>query len=306
LAKTPISAKKPYKGSMVSCEQELKRLKKLGLIIGDEDRALHMLEHYNHHRLRPYWYLFEANHKTRKFIPGITFEDILRLYDFDRRLRLIVLDAIERIEVSVKSQWAYKMGDFHGPHAHLDKSISIHKPRWTQNKNALIKEVGRANDIFIANFKKTYSDELPPIWTVCEAMSLGLLSKWYSNLKPLPTRSAISNVYGLDEEILESWLHHLTVLRNICAHHSRLWNNKFTAIPKHTRKKPARLIGEFMVDPRLYNSFVILLHMMDVMMIENQWRERLVEVLLEHKDWLPEMGFPDDWQSRGIWADSVL
>lgn len=292
----------PYNKPAITYAAQVRKLKDRGLIINDEDLALHKLQHYNYYRLGAYWLPFESDHQTHQFKTGTKFEDVLRLYNFDRLLRLTVLDAIERVEVSVRAQWAHKLGHLHGSHAHLDASISKNTRLWNQNKAALKKEVDRSDEVFIKHLKRTYNEELPPTWAACEVMSLGLLSKWYSNLKPPHTRRLIANVYALDESALESWLHHLTVLRNNSAHHSRLWNRDFSRVlPRHTQNKPAKLKGEFVSDTRIYNSFIILLHMMDVLLINNEWRLRLKKLLLEHKNCLPAMGFPADWQSRGIW-----
>ena len=296
----------PYNKPATTHADQIRLLKSRGMIIDDEDLALHKLQHYSYYRLGAYWLPFEADHATHQFKENTKFEDVLRLYNFDRRLRLCVLDAIERIEVSVRAQWAHKLGHLHGSHAHLDSSIAQNRYLWTQNKTVLKKEVDRADEVFINHLTNKYSDELPPIWAVCEVMSLGLLSKWYSNLKPPHTRRLIANVYALDEAVLESWLHHLTVVRNTCAHHSRLWNRNFSRVlPKHTQNKPAKLKGEFINDTRLYNSFVILLHMMDVLMMKNEWRSRLIQLLLEHEDCLPNMGFPADWLQKEIWKEAT-
>lgn len=72
-------------------------------------------------------------------------------------------------------------------------------------------------------------------------MSLGQLSRWYDNLKPMPTRRAIADVYGVDEKVLGSWLRHISLVCNTCAHHSRLWNREFTITPRLPRSRPAGL-----------------------------------------------------------------
>lgn len=106
---------------------------------------------------------------------GMRVEDALNLYVFDRSLRLLVLDAIERIEVSVRSQWAYHLAHQHGPHAHLDISLAANPARWHSDSLKLTKEVRRSDEVFIRHLKATYSESLPPVWAVCEVMSLGLI-----------------------------------------------------------------------------------------------------------------------------------
>jgi abortive infection bacteriophage resistance protein len=112
-------------------------------------------------------------------------------YIFDRELRLLVLDAIERIEVSVRSQWAYQLAHLHGSHAHLDPTLF--NPRfWQKNIDDLTREVKRSDELFIQHFQTSYVEPLPPVWAVCEVMSLGLLSRWYGSLRFTKTQTAIA------------------------------------------------------------------------------------------------------------------
>lgn len=218
--------------------------------IDDPASAEFYLQHLNYYRLSAYWLPFEATHNPHEFRPGTRFDDVLNLYVFDRNLRLLVLDAIERIEVSVRGQWAYQLAHHHGPHAHLDISLAARPYLWEINIAKLRQEVERSDEVFIKHLQNNYSEPLPPVWAVCEVMSLGLLSRWYGNLKPMQTRRAIASTYGLDEKVLGSWLHHLAMVRNTCAHHSRLWNREFTITPLLPRSKPASLTPQFHIGSR--------------------------------------------------------
>src|SRR5690606_6034001 len=147
-----------------------------------------------------------------------------------------------------------------------------------------------------------YSEALPPLWAVCEVMSLGLLSRWYGNLKPMPTRRAIASIYGLDEKVFGSWLHHLAVVRNISAHHGRLWNREFTITPLLPKGKPAALKSQFQPGSRrLYNALVIMLHCMDVVSPGHSWRSRLISLIESHRAPVAAMGFPSNWKKLPIW-----
>lgn len=295
-------ARVPYTKPALTYSGLLQQLIDRGLIINDRVQAEHKLQHYNYCRLGGYWLPFEKNHTTHEFEADTTFDEILRLYEFDRRLRLVIFDAIERIEVSIRTKWAYHLGHNHGSHAHMDKSIAKDGDRWDQQIIQLKGEVDRSDEVFIVHLREKYEEYLPPVWAVCEIMTLGTLSRWYSNLKPLHTKQAIANDYDLRTGELRSWLRHLTIVRNLCAHHSRLWNRDFSRLLPHPpRNRPVQLLDEFMPNPQLYNSFLILLHMMSVLMVGDPWRNRLVTLLSEHEDYLPVMGFPPDWQTKSIW-----
>ncbi len=275
--------------------------------ISDLAQAEFYLQHLNYYRLGAYWLPFESDHTTHIFRSGTKFEEVLSLYVFDRELRLLMLDAIERVEVSIRSQWAYQIAHLHNPHGHLDATLSVNNSRWQKNLAKLTTEVNRSDENFIKHLITNYSEALPPIWAVCEVMSLGLLSRWFDNLKPMKTRRAIAMVYGVDEQVLASWLRHLSLVRNICAHHSRLWNRDFTITPTLPRNKPVGLASQCVLGSRkLYNTLIILLHLMDMIAPKHIWRIRVKDLLKKHEIPVTAMGFPVDWGESKIWQCSGM
>jgi abortive infection bacteriophage resistance protein len=136
-------------------------------------------------------------------------------------------------------------------------------------------------------------------------MSFGLLSRFYENIKRNADRKHISFTYSLSPETLESLLQHCSYIRNLCAQHSRLWNRRFTITFQLPRSSPASLIPSLypQEDRRLYNTLVILAHMVGVIEPGANWPHRLTRHLLTLKpNLLPHMGFPADWQQRPLWA----
>lgn len=292
---------RPYKKPALTYTQQVAQLRGRGMIIDNDAQAEFYLQHINYYRLTAYWLPFEADHGTHTFRTGTRFEEVLELYNFDRELRLLILDAVERIEVSARAQWAYQLGHIYGSHPHLNQSLALNIHHWKKNIEDLKKEVVRADEVFIDHLRKAYVEKLPPIWAVCEVMSLGVLSRWYKNLGPKYARKAISSVYGIDDEVFQSWLHHISVVRNNCAHHSRVWNREYSRIRPMRPKNPASLGGEFVTSSKLYNSFVIILYLMDKTSPQHGWRGRLRDLLSRHSGWLNDMGFPPDWENRPIW-----
>ncbi len=293
----------PYKKPATTYAEQIALLKKRGMVIPDEAQAAYYVQHIGYYRLGAYWLPFEKDHSTHTFKPDTNFQTVLNLYHFDRALRLLVLDAIERIEVSVRAQWAYHMGHIYGAHAHLNPKLATRFSHWQNNVDALKKEVDRADEIFIQHFTNKYKEDLPPIWAVCEVMSLGLLSRWYAALKPMQIRSKIAKVYGVDESVMQSWLHHLSVVRNVCAHHSRLWDRSFSRVPpKVPHNKPASLRQEFVDADGLYNTLVLILHFLDVICPEHHWRQRFQSLIKDYPSVpLTEMAFPETWKQSLIW-----
>jgi len=295
---------KQFTKPSLTLDEQIVLLEKRGLIISDRKEALFYLSHLNYYRLRAYWMLFEEDSVNHHFKQNTQFEDIVKLYIFDRELRLLMLDALERIEVSVRSQWAYQLSVYGGAHAHIDPIYAKRRDLWQSDIERLKIEVDRAKDreAFIKHFSETYEEELPPIWAICEIMSLGSLSRWFQNLKPNPVRKKIAKTFKVHESVLESWLHHLTVIRNISAHHGRLWNRRFTVIPAKPESYPKILVNEFNSSRKIYNSLLLLIHLMDCVSPQHHWKAKLKDLVKQSPNYLDRMGFPQNWESRDIWA----
>ena len=289
--------------------EQIELLKARGMQFANEQDAQFYLEQINYYRLGAYWLPFEYTHSPHCFKPDTSFEQVLELYVFDRELRLLILDAIERLEVAVRTRFAYELAHRHGCHAYLQGQYFKPTFRWQSLLESLKTEVSRADEVFIEHYKRTYDDpELPPIWATCEVMSFGQLSKWYQLLAPIQTRKAISSHFDCDEKQFEGLLQHFVYLRNTCAHHSRLWNRKFTKTIAKPRSKPMGLRAQCnfehsnSAERKIYNSLVFLLYFMDKIAPQHTWRKRLIDLLLTHHNISKTaMGFPEEWQSYPVW-----
>lgn len=285
-------------------EEQLALLRSRGMLIDDDIKSIHCLSHLNYYRLTAYWLPFETDHTNHIFQTGTRLDTVLNLYAFDRELRLVLLDAIERVEVSLRTQWAYHMAHSHGSHAFMDPSLSEKTDRWQRDMDSLREELERSDEVFIQHYKRTYDDPaFPPIWVVCEVMSLGLLSRWFTNLKPMSVRRNIAKTYELDDRVLQSFLRHLTYIRNLCAHHSRLWNRRFTVTMELPRTKPSALVADFhhVENRKIYNTLVMLAWMMDRISPVNHWKIRLLELIQRHDIDSQAMGFPINYPERSVW-----
>ncbi|CTQ33931.1 Abi family protein [Jannaschia rubra] len=294
-----------------SIPDQIELLRRRGMLIEDQGRAEHYLQFISYYRLRAYWLAFEvpaAEDGDHAFREGTTFENVLGLYVFDRQLRLLMLDAIERVEVAIRAQWAHHMAMTHGPHGYLDQHLYKRRDRHGQAVSRLTDEFTYSRDTFAEHYREKYSSPtLPPIWMTAEIISFGQLSKWLYNLKRRADRNAIARPFGLDERILCSVAHHVSYVRNICAHHGRLWNKRFT-VTMQVPVKPAAL-GKALEEAderRLHNTIVMLDHMLSLTAPESGWLGR-VRALIEATPlaWPSAMGFPDGWQERDVWRVAV-
>lgn len=290
----------------ISITDQIALLRRRGMVVEDEATARHYLGHISYYRLRAYWLPFEipAGDGDHALRPDTRFEDVLALYVFDRQLRLMVMDAVERVEVAIRAHWAHHMAMTYGAHGYLDQQHYALVERHAKASADLTKEFTRSRDTFAEHYRDKYTaPALPPVWMAAELMSFGLLSKFLSDLKLRSDRQAIAKPFGLDEKVLTSFAHHMSHVRNICAHHGRLWNRRFTikmTVPKSPATLPIAMRG---ADDRcLHNTLVMLDHLLNVVAPGSGWRGRLVE----HLETCPlpvveAMGFPGDWQRRQAW-----
>jgi len=299
---------KAFNKPALSLAGQLELLESRGLIIPDETRALHYLKFIGYYRLSGYALPFQNNDATQPphtFREGVSFNDILECYIFDRELRLLVMDAIERVEVAVRTVISNVMSEKHGPHWYMDKNLFIAEYKHDSFLNRIKEETnynrGKEHHLeFVNHYYKTYdTPELPPSWMIAEVLSLGTWSIMFDYLQARDDQKEMCRPFGIHHSVMRSWLHALTYLRNLCAHHARLWNRRFTFTPKIADAYAKQLSK----NSTFYAQAVVLHVFMHVIADGSQWQLRLVELLKKHhKIDIRRMGFPLDWQQDPFWG----
>jgi len=221
-----------YSKPAVSIPDQITKLKARGLAFGDEAFAVHCLSNISYYRLRAYTYPFQDNTPpNHPFIVPVTFEQIIELYVFDRKLRSLVFDAMEKIEIAMRTQIIHQLAILYGSHWQLNETLFRDVNRFNSQIQSLQTEISRSNETFIEHYKNTYTLPVdPPSWMSLEVSSFGLLSQMFRNLKKSPEKIAVVKHFGLNNiELLENWMLCFSHIRNTCAHHGRLWNRRLTA-----------------------------------------------------------------------------
>lgn len=305
----PPSVKIQFSKPPRSFSDQVQILQSHGISIPDPKKAEFYLSQLNYYRLAAYCLPFEQTHSNHQVKPGTSFDDILNLYIFDRELRLLLMDAIERIEVSLRTQMAYHLSHRHNTsHPHLDPALFQDQGKYQAGLTNLQNDVKKSNEDFIRHFKAKYQETLPPIWAVVELMTMGQLSKWFSNIKTRQDRMAICQIYNLDEKVMTSFCEHLSLVRNIAAHHARLWNRDISKKMKIPTYGPNDLRSTLWLLPdtdrrlkKIYNTFTMTQYLMNVISPDNHWKERLKALITTHAIDSTKMGFPPDWANRPLW-----
>ena len=288
--------------------EQIALLKNRGMSFADEARASRVLSHVNYYRLRAYWLPFEkvgnaqTNQENHMFVDGTDFDSVYSLYVFDRNLRVLLLEAIERVEIALRTHWAQVLAEKYGAHAYMQQDI-FHKQGIYDNCLAsLDEELSRSKETFVKHYQSKYKNPTrPPIWAVCELLTLGGLSKWIENINKRQDRQAIALRLNLDEVVVRAFAHHLTHVRNICAHHGRVWNRKFTLIMT-LPNRPFELSSQFNKDKhderKVYNTLVMLCWCIKTINPQTTWPARVKALLLTRSEHdLKAMGAVVGWQN---------
>jgi abortive infection bacteriophage resistance protein len=293
-----------YKKPPLSYEEQADLLMSRGLI-ADRDLLVSRLKEVNYYRITGYLYPFRQLDNT--FVNGTTFNKVWNLYTFDRQLRIVIIDAIERIEVSVRSKLVYSFTHKYGPFGYCDnKNLPGLSPdKYAHWINDLRLEIVRSREKFIEHFEKTYADchDLPPLWMAAEIVSFGKILTLFRGVDP-SVRQEVAKEYGLPDVLLESWLMTLNIIRNICAHHGRLWNKELRIKPKFP---PKNKYPEWYADNQLNNNricvvFMILRCMVKKIAPQSKWKDRVQQLFKQYPDVnRVSMGFFEGWEKHPLW-----
>jgi abortive infection bacteriophage resistance protein len=307
-----------YNKPATTIEQQARLLTDRGMGCTDAAEMHRYLETIGYYRLSAYWLPMElppaAGHvRSKDFRPGVTFDDVIAIYIFDRKLRMLVMEAIERIEIQVRARWTNLLTLAHGPHAHLDTANFNNPWEHTSMVATLVSVVQGSSETFVLHYLHKYATPyMPPLWAVCETMTLGALSKWVKATRDNSVKQGVARSLNLPTvEILDGVLEALSLVRNICAHHNRLWNRRLVKRVPNIKRLGDDLIfeptppGSQQRQPQnlIYNVLVVILHMLRAQGTDTTYPERL-RMLMDSVDdtHRTAMGFPADWRARPIWG----
>lgn len=298
-----------YTKPAYSAEQHLKVLEKRGLRIPDSDKALHYLKYIGYYRLTGYCLPFQDSAVgDHSFLEGTSFDDVLNLYVFDRELRIHVLDAMERIEVAFRAAISNTMSLAYGPHWYLDEHHfgKRYGGRASQNYNhvKLLREIDKADSISLRHYRNTYTDPIyPPSWVVIESLSFGSCSMMFAHLRKTQIK-LVSEEFELSPTLLVSWIQGLVLLRNLCAHHGRIWNRKFSHRLSVHGEIPGVLLENIYWDNKFYVYASLIIYFLRSFSPDTSWAKKLSRLIEVHQDIrVSDMGFPEDWKERELWEN---
>lgn len=304
-----------YAKPALSVEQQADQLIQRGLI-ADRDLLIERLRVVSYYRLSGYWYTFRKpdpgnpQNYLDDLKTGTNFDTIWNRYVFDRHLRFVVMDAVERIEVAARTAIAYHHAQAHGSFAYATNPASlpgISKKERDQLLGSIQREKTRSKERFVRHFQSKYGSHHSdlPIWMAIEIMSFGSVLTMYCGCSPA-IRQAVAKPLGVHDAVFESWLLTLNTVRNICAHHGRLWNREIGTKPKIPKKDPNWHTPVEVGNSRMFGVLSICKWSLDRIAPQSRWADRLRALLADYPDIpLVSMDFPANWQDSPIWSDAT-
>lgn len=298
-----MNSKIPYSKPPVSYSDQLQQLKRRGLVFKNDNKAVHLLENISYYRLSGYWYPLLADKQRHLFKNGAELDSAFQMYCFDRELRRMIISELEKIEVAVRAKMTYVLSHRFGPFWFSDSRLFKDLRRFTTSVTKLTEQFERSDEEFINAFSKKYNDPLPPAWMLMEITSFGTLSQLYKNLNGGTEKRAIANYFGISDSVFETWLHSIVYLRNICAHHTRLWNRGLRISPQMPRTPRKQWLRNTSIkNDRTYFMVCMIRYLLQSVNPKTTFSKRL-KVLLRDYPTIDSaaMGFPPDWELEILW-----
>ena len=326
-----------YIKKWLSLEDQMVKLASRGVEVRDPESCRGLLQAVGYYRLTGYLYPLreseayvddEGRRRVRIFNhyrAGTSAEYAAALIDFDRRLRMLVLDGIERIEISFRMQVGYVLGR-QSAFAHVDPSNFVDSftgaqldtktgdtlpskhEQWIERVKARQAE---SDEAFVAHFRDKYDDEMP-IWALTEILELGQLGLLYSGLNS-SIATEIATAYGApSKKMMSSWISSLNYVRNVSAHHARLFNRKLVSAPARPTHGQVPLLGHLKEAASakqvfgLYNALAVMAYLLRSIDPDSGWPARVVELIQSFPNsahlTTESMGVPSGWLKLEFWS----
>lgn len=238
-----------------------------------------------------------------RFKTDASFRQVMMLYRFDKKLRLFMFNEIEKIEIAVRTAIVDECTSAFGDSFWMtNASYFIDSNKFLKTLVLLKHEVEKSREEFIAHFKHTYSDPYPPAWILAELIPLGVMVNIFNNLKNAQVKKRIALRFGLQLKVFNSWMTIITLTRNSCCHHARVWNKQNTMLPM----VPHRTTHAWITLPsnplRVYYNLCIIKYFLDTISPNNDMGKKLRDLLSAFPlvDPAP-MGFPEGWENEELW-----
>lgn len=279
-------------------------LQSRGLNIDNPQRAEHYIRNIGYYRLSAYLYpLLQMPKEVHRYKTGCTFQDALNLYRFDKKLRLLLFNEIEKVEIALRSALANIVAEATGNIFWMtDASMFANADKFKRTMALVDKELNNSKEDFIQHFKGKYSDAYPPAWILIEILPLGVVTRIYENLADNSLRKKVAARFSLPVPVFISWMTIITLTRNSCCHHARVWNKENPISPMIAKKQKGKWLVSQIPPTRIFYNICIIKWFIDIVSPNNDMKGHLQRLLADFPmiD-VKAMGFPKNWQDEPLW-----
>lgn len=280
-------------------------LKSRGLSITDEQKVVSYLTNIGYYRLSAYLHpLLKIPKEDHLYKDGATFDMALDMYRFDRKLRILLFNEIEKIEVAIRSAMNNLISSELDDVFWMTTATYFHSNViFTKTLSLIESEIAKTREEFIEHFKSKYSNPYPPAWMISEIIPMGMLCNLFNNLKNKTLLKKIAHQFGTSLPVFSSWILILSNLRNLCGHHTRLWNREIPVISHNLNVPVYPWIDQSAADmKRVYFRICIIKYLLFTVSPNNRFTEKLQSLLSEYPTVdIRAMGFPVDWYNEPLW-----
>lgn len=294
-------SKQKFRKPALTINQQLELFKKRNLPTENIAPIKQCLETISYYRLSGYCKIFQNT--DHSFKANTNFQQIMELYTFDQELRLLVLKAIEKIEIAFRTAISNYMSVMYTPlwykNATLFKSSIFHK-KFMAQVDSICKD---NKEVFLKHYFAHYLEEYPPSWMITECISFGTSTLIFRDLKSMHAKKEIAKVLGYHPTLIASWMEPICYTRNLCAHHSRLWNRWFVLTPQIPLKNKEFVKISARINNTFYAQALVIILLLKHVTIDSLWHQELFALLQKYPA-VPkqEMGFDNNWEQDPLWA----
>lgn len=287
------------KKNPATIKEQIAKLKERGCIIEDEKQAAHTLKYINYYRLSNYFEPFEVD--KHHYEEGTSFNKIMTIYEMDRKLRSILIAALEEIEIALRAS----VSNFHALKYGAQGYLNPNTFDRSHNHQSFISRINyliECNDEreFVKHYNAKHGGKFP-LWVVMELFSFGTLAFFFKDMHAQDKKKLANEYYHCSPTELDNWIFCLNELRNYCAHYNRLYGNTFPVVPKTPNNFETELepdvFGYIIVMKKLYHN-------------PENWNDRVVKpisrMIKKNADIirLSDLGFPENWEELISFDDS--
>ncbi len=285
-----------------SIDEQVSILRSRGLLIEDDEKAKRFLLHNNYYRISGYSLTLRKNDVFSK---NATFQNVIDIYDFDHELRHILLKYIEIIEVTFKSIYAYEFTSVHGATGYLDSSFFSNAVRHSEImlKSEAQKKTRLPHEAYLKHFVGDLNQDVP-LWAYVDLLTIADISFLYS-ISEEKIKKSVAKHFSLNmsrnDHILGQFMHSMTIIRNLCAHGSRLYNRLFEQKPSLNKRELMLLQkqpDETVDNSHLYGFVLIMKRLLDKDDFDSMKLE--IESIVQKYPFvrMSYYGFRSDWKNK--------